>query len=216
MRRTFGVFAIVAVAIAAMAAGYVFFIDRPMPPSTLIGEPPFTRTTLQSPDPLESLPPWATTWLVASGCPERVTSGTAYVDLCWTATRQRDEDARQDYYTLEVGGTFGGDARWLVVEAHPLDAGPLLRTEGLPDGRGAGCQSLDFGGAPPPGVAGQAQLCGRLDAGPGAEAGVWHLNWACEPCLPWEQADRPIALQLQVVVEEGTIPNWDLLAGIGR
>jgi hypothetical protein len=216
VRRLYGLTLLAGIAIVVIAGVYVLGFDRPTPPPSLAGEAAFARTTLQSPDPLESLDPGATSWIVASDCPSRVLRGTAYVDLCWNAARQRDEDASQDYFTLEISGTFGGGARWLIIEAHPLDPGPLLRTEGLPRGRSTGCHAMTFDSGAVLRGAAEGSLCGRLDAGPGAYAGVWHVNWTCEPCLPLDETDRPIRLQLEVVVEEGTLPNWDLVAGLGR
>src|SRR5262245_61179276 len=91
---------------AAVAFAAVVLFDRPSVPAAFATDAPIARTSLLPPDPNEPVEPTATTWLVGSECLARVVRASAYADLCWLATRHRDEDPVRDYYTLELRGTF--------------------------------------------------------------------------------------------------------------
>src|SRR5262245_37162760 len=206
--------AIVIAAEVAFAAVVVF--DRPSGPAASGTTARIARTSLLPPKPTEPCKPTATTWVVGSECLARVVRASAYADLCWLATRHRDEDPVRDYYTLELRGTFGGSSvRWIVVEVRLIDGTPYPGTDGRPTGAGSGCVTVPAGVLAMPGTA-PDKLCGRIEGGPGANEGGWRMAWACDPCVFLDDADRAIGMRTDVTVAEDELPNWDLYAALGR
>lgn len=196
-------------------AGAFLLLARPTIPESALGSP-FTRTSLLPPDPSEEPIQPGLSGIVGSDCPARIMSGRFWADLCWLATRQEDGDAATDQFTLSVYGTFGRGARWMVAEARLIEGSPLRDPEGEPQVDGGGCHVLPAGLLPLPGEIASETLCGRVAAGPGANPGSWRIAWTCEPCWPFDDADRAIGFQTAVTVPEGTLPNWDLAADLGE
>lgn len=208
---------VLAVVIALGAIGAVYLLDRPVIPA--IGAAvEVDRTALRAED-MEPLPANAAGGLLVSWeCSQRLQKASLYADLCWGVVRQADLDPEKDHYALHVGGTFGGqNVRWIALEARPLGTTMLAGTDGLPLGSSAGCHPLplSLSNIPQSGVVYADQLCGRVSGGPGDVEGSWRVSWACEPCLMLESADREIDLEFSVIVPDGTIPNWSILADLG-
>jgi hypothetical protein len=183
-----------------------------------------TLTDEPGPDPPESVDPATLTPFPAAGeCLERIVADGGYLDLCWSAQREmNDADPRQDYYHLEVYGTFGpgtaASPRWAVVRLRLPEAPASRVFEGWPTGAYEGdCAEREITGimlpvSPPVHV---RTLCGQTVGDMDPANWTHTVTWTCNGCLLPDARDRAIALYSGIAVPQGTLPSWQLHADIG-
>lgn len=145
-------------------------------------------------------------------CLERQAFGPGWADVCWSVDRAEESDGSttQDYYELRVYGSFEG-LKWLVVRADLVGTPNAGAYTSWPDVLIEGdCHSVDADRGPIPGSPRTEMVCGRVTGE--LDSGAWAqtFTWMCELCLLPVAAMKPLVMNGQVAVDQGTTPEWDL------
>ena len=213
---------VVALAVVALlGANFIGHVQPTVPASA--GTTSVGRTTLAgdvAPDPSEGVDP-DTLAASPSGqlCLPRIERPEGSIDLCWEAFREMgDGSPTQDYYGLQVYGTFFGEggtgARWTAVRARLLGEPSNNVLTSWPSGTYDGpCQQqrVDLQLTH---VADET-LCGLTTGVMNASDWSATVTWSCVGCVLPDKASKGLILYEFVAMPEGTIPNWELFADVG-
>jgi hypothetical protein len=183
-------------------------------------------TAHEFPDPTGNTP-YDREPLVRRACLDPVVRPAGSLALCWTVGRLMTEnDATHDDYILRVVGTLHGEAspggaRWAVIRAVPdADSSPFTVAGSWPGTTvfEGGCWDvpMDLGLLGPE----TDPVCGRTTgaadmAKTSAITQTAAFNWTCAGCLLPVSGDQPVLLVVEVSVDAGATPVWDLFADLG-
>jgi hypothetical protein len=161
--------------------------------------------------------------LVRRACLDPVVRPGGFLHLCWTVGRLMTEnDPKRDEYVLRVVGTLHGEAlpsgvRWAVIRARPDAASAPFEVEAAwPGSREflGDCRDVPMA----LGLLGPEMdtVCGRTvgEADPSAPQSSG-FAWTCAGCLVQMSGDRPVLLVVEVALDEGKTPTWDVSADLG-
>jgi hypothetical protein len=223
-RIAVGLAIVVAVA-ALLVGGFELTVGSPRIPAGAAASPLATvknATAGEFPDPTGDTP-YDREPLVRRACLDSVVRPGGSLALCWTVGRLMTEnDSAHDTYILRVIGTLHGDAapsgvRWAVIRAVPDAASSDYRIVDTWPGSAVfdgGCRDVPMA----MGLLGPETdpVCGRttgeVDASAPRSAG---FDWMCAGCLLPMSGDRPVLLVVEVSVDAGATPVWDVSADLG-
>ncbi len=152
-----------------------------------------------------------------ANCFAWVRNGSAYLAPCYYIHQlMNDGDGARDYYTLKFRATSGGGRRWDAWLESVRAAGSAAQYwyDWAPGGDvTSNCQNVSLS-SPVLGLMATltSTRCERWDMTLWADAGHFRNKWNCD-CWLGIDADREVAFQIGVKMNQGTTPRWTLSAG---
>jgi hypothetical protein len=223
-RVVVGLAIVVAVAVVAFG-GLELTLGSPRIPAGAAPAPLATvknATAGEFPDPTGDTP-YDREPLVRRACLDPVVRPGGSLALCWTVGRLMTEnDSAHDTYILRVIGTLHGEAapsgvRWAVIRATPNSASSDYRIVDAWPGPAVfdgPCHDVPMAmgllGAETDPVCGRTT--GEVDPSAPRSAG---FDWTCGGCVLPMSGDRPVLLVVEVAVDAGATPVWDVSADLG-
>lgn len=152
-----------------------------------------------------------------SSCFAWIRNGSAYLAPCYYIHQlMNDGDGTRDYFALKFRATSGGGRRWdaWLESIRPSSSARQYWYDWAPGGDvTSNCQNVSLG-FPVLGVIATmtSTRCERWDMTLWEDPGHFRNKWNCD-CWFGIDADREVAFQIAVKMNQGTTPRWTLSAG---